>query len=250
MNKTKSKNLELRIKEAEDTNYLDLDNLKLEVMPDLSSKFKNINYLFINNNNLKIIDLSFFQSLSVVDISDNPIKEINYLPSEIQELNCNNCNIEKICEHQIIKKIHCENNKITIIEKYPLLEDLQCGKNKIKYISSLEKLKDLSCFENPITKIDFLPNLKILNCDKTLLEGEINFAPLLTHLTCNDTKISDISKLNKLNEIEFYNSHINEIPFLSELKLLFCNNINIKLSSKYKIKNLINVRNKINVVFE
>lgn len=243
-------NVELKIKEAIETNYLDLSYLNLIELPEIQESLKNIEYLFINNNNIKTLKISFFQNITVIDLSDNPITEINYLPPNLIELVCNNCKIENMCPHNSIKKIHCINNNLTEIQNYSNLIDLQCGENNLKTIPSLLKLEYLSCYDNPIIKINFLPILKTLNCDNTLLENIIDFAPSLKYLSCCNTKILDISNLKDLNEIELIDSKINTIPFISELKSIIINNMNINISPKYKIKNLFNTGNKINIYME
>jgi Leucine-rich repeat (LRR) protein len=244
--------IEKKIKGAEEENYLDFSNLDLSIIPILPQNLENIDYLFLNDNKFNKIefDLNFFKKLTVLDLSDNPIEEILCLPPNLIELVCNNCEIKNICFHPTIKKIHCMNNKLLSLEEYPLLEDLQCGNNKLNYIPSLINLKFLSCFENPIQNFNHLPNLKVLNCANTLFEGKINFAPSITHLACDNTKISDISNLDNLAELEMNNTDIKELPYLTELKSISINTMNINLSPNYKIKNIFNLGDKINIIFE
>jgi Leucine-rich repeat (LRR) protein len=243
---------EQKIKDADEENYLDLSNLDLDIIPSIPQTLENIDYLFLNNNKFKKINIDFiiFKNLTVLDMSDNPIDEILSLPQNLIELVCNNCEIKNICYHPTIKKIHCMNNKLTFLEEYPLLEDLQCSNNKLISIPKLLNLKSLSCSENPTKIINHLPTLKVLNCANTLIEGKINFAPLITHLLCNNTKISDVSELSSLSEIEMNNTEIKELPYLTELKSLIINSMKINLSPQYKIKNLFNLGDKINIIFE
>lgn len=261
-------NIIKKFEEAQKNKYLDLSNLDLDEMIffeknkqigctffEQDEKFNlcDIIYLFINDNKLKNINLNLntFIKLKVIDISDNcNLEEINYLPPNLEELVCNNCQLIKICGHNTIKKIHCMDNKISQLNSYPLLEDLKCDNNKIEFIPSMLKLKRLSHTNNPIVKIDYQPNLQFLDCSLTPLEGKITFAPMITNLICHDTKISDISELNEVSEIEFYDSEIQYLPFLPRLRSIIFNNKNLKLSPNYKIKKFLEYGDKIDIVFE
>jgi hypothetical protein len=264
-----------KFEEVNENKYLDLSNLDLDeiIFSDennkiecfirkqdeqfnlsLQNNFYDIIYLFINDNKLNNINLNFniFAKLKVIDISDNNnLEEINYLPPNLEELVCNNCQLVKICSHDTIKKIHCMDNKISQLNNYPLLEDLKCDNNKLDFIPSMLKLKRLTCANNiTLFKIDYQPNLQILDCSLTALEGKITFAPMITNLICHDTKISDVSELNEVAEIEFYDSEIRYLPFLPRLKSIIFNDKNIKLSPNYKIKKFLEYGNKIDIVFE
>jgi hypothetical protein len=257
-----------KFEEAEKNKYLDLSNLDLDeiiffeeneqigcsfLKQDEQFNLSDIIYFFINDNKLNNINLNFntFAKLKVIDISDNcNLEEINYLPPNLEELVCNNCQLIKICSHGTITKIHCMDNKLSQLNSYPLLEDLKCDNNKIEFIPSMLKLKRLTCANNLIVKIDYQPNLQILDCSLTPLEGKITFAPMITNLICHDTKISDISELNEVVEVEFYDSEIQYLPFLPRLKSIIFNNKNIKLSSNYRIKKFLEYGNKIDIVFE
>jgi Leucine-rich repeat (LRR) protein len=246
-----SDKIQEKIKEAEIDNYLDLSNLELDTVPFLPENIvENIIFLFINDNALKNIDLTSFKNLQVLDMSDNLIDEIIFLPSTLEELVCNNCCLKKICYHPTIKRIHCNNNNLSHIEPYPQITNLQCGNNKLESIPSLPKIMYLICHENPIKQIGNCPNLIDLDCETTLLEGKITFAPMLRYLMCCNTKISDIFDLQELKEIEFYNCNITKLPYLPKLKSIIINNTNINLSAEYKIIKIFNMGSKFNIIFE
>jgi hypothetical protein len=253
-------NFEQIVLQIKENKYLDLSNLNLDelLFSDISlflikqNEISGIIYLFINDNKLNNInlDINIFLNLKVIDISDNPdLKEINYLPPNLEELVCNNCQLTKICSHDKIKKIHCMDNKIKILGIFPSLEDLKCDNNNLELIPSMLKLKKLTCTNNPLIKLDFQPNLLVLDCSLTQLEGKITFAPMITNLICHNTKISDISDLNEIYEIEFYDSNIDCLPYLPRLKSIIFNNKNLQLSPNYKIKNFLEYGGKIDIVF-
>jgi hypothetical protein len=268
------KNIKKKFEEAIKKKYLDLSNLdideitffdtnnNIECMIKANNEKNNfllqknllkLDYLFINDNKLNYINLNFniFTNLKVIDISDNcNLKEINFLPPNLEELVCNNCQLIKICSHDKITKIHCMDNQIILLGNFPNILDLKCDNNKIEFIPSMLKLKRLTCANNPLIKIDYLPNLLTLDCSLTQLTGKITFAPMITDLICHDTKISDISELNEIFEIEFYDSQIEYLPYLPRLKSIIFNNKDLKLSPNYKIKKLLEYGGKIDIVFE
>lgn len=265
--------IEKKFEDIDQKKYLDLNNLNIDefiishdnekyciikigdenISIKLRENFYILNYLFIGDNKLKCINLNFdmFANLKVVDISDNPnLEELTFLPRNLEELVCNNCQLTKICSHDVIKKIHCMDNKIASLENFPSLEDLKCDNNKIQFINSMLRLKKLSCTNNPLIKIDYLPNLLVLDCSLTLLAGKISFAPIITHLICHNTNITDISELNEIYEIEFNDSQIQYLPYLPKLKSIIFNNKDLKLSPNYKIKNFLEYGGNIDIVFE
>jgi hypothetical protein len=241
-----------KIEEAEKDNYLDLCNFELKELPEIPDTINKINYLFINDNLLTTVNFTIFQNLTVIDMSDNPIEIIDNLPDTIEELVCNNCKLTYICENKSLKKLHCQNNLLENISHYESLEDLRCDENKISCINSYPKLKKISCTNNPVSKIHMQEKLIVLDCSNTQMSGKIDFAPLLRNLICLESKISDVSNLSNIFEIEFDNSNISELPFLPSLKsVIFTNsNSNMRISPEYKIKKFLECYGKIDIVFE
>lgn len=235
---------------AEKENYLDLSNIKLKELPEIPNTLNDIIYLFINDNLISNINFSNFLNLKVIDISDNCIETINFLPENLEELVCNNCKLVNICQNSNIERLHCQDNYLENLNYYEKLVDLRCDNNKIKHIQSLPNLKKLSCTNNPIEKIDIQQNLKVLDCSYSNIEGSINFAPVLHSLICHKTKINDVSNLSNIFEIEFFDSHIECLPFLPKLKSIILGNKNILISPDYKIKKYLEYDGKIDIVFE
>lgn len=244
------KKISQKMEDAEINNYLDLCNLELKELPEIPNTLNSIIYLFINDNLLNNVCFNQFDNLRVIDISDNPIEIIDNLPNLLEELLCNNCKLKQICPNKSVKKLHCQDNLLCEISYYDCLEDLRCDNNKISYLQSLPQLKKISCTANPIEKIDLQQNLIVLDCSNTLLSGSIDFAPHLRNLICTNTQISDVSNLNEIFEIEFYDSNINELPYLPKLKSIIFNNTNIQISSQYKIKKYLEYTGKLDIVFE
>lgn len=237
---------------SEKTNYIDLYGSQINVLDVkyIMSKLNldKINYLFVGNNNLKNIDLNLFANLTVLDISENPIEQIKYLPENIEELVCNNCNLNYICDNTNLKKLHCMDNKLQNIGNYINLNDLKCDNNFITKIKTFQNLKTLSCTNNPIEIINNQPNLLTLDCVNTNIENIDNLCEL-RNLFCENTKINTVSKLEKLELIEFQNTQINKIDYLPKLKHIIFNNKNVIFNSKYKIETFFEYDGNIDIVF-
>lgn len=210
-----------------------------------------IHYLFINNNKLLSIDLNIFNNLKVVDLSYNEITEILFLPKLLEELVCNNCHITYICKHDNLLKLHCFDNKLCDIEEYPMLKDLICSNNNLKNIREYQNLESLICMDNPIDEIKKQQNLKILDCSNTLINCKLSdYFPKLIYLYAHNTKISDISNLLYIKEIEACNSHIKNIPYINSLQSIVIDNTDLMISEKYKLKNYYEYQNKIDIIFD
>ena len=235
--------------------------MELTKIPNLTEythfgEFKKIKYLFLNDNNLTNCGyrLDYFPNLEVLDISHNNITEITYLPINLKEFVCTNNKLKCLPSHNSIKILDCMSNMIEEIGSFIKLKDLNCSDNKIKQIKYFPLIKRLICRQNPITKIESLPLLEDLDCSETQIIGELNGLPSLKGLICNFTKINIISSLLNLETLEIINCKIN-IPFLPKLKYLLCNKLkndeddSIKLSSKLKIKNLIDEGSVMCIIF-
>lgn len=248
-----------RIHECEKNNYLllDLSGIGLNGIPNVdkepnSDKIKNIKYLFLNDNNIfDLTGLKQFLFIEVLDISNNVIKEINYLPNTIVELVCHNNNIQSIVEHKKIIKLDCSNNNISILYEYPNLTDLLCNDNKLTRLRSYDKVLRIVCKNNPITNIDKQQKIEKLDCSNTNIIGTLYNHPNLKFLICNSTKINDVSNLISLEMVEFVDTDITKLNFSHKLKqILFKNTQNIKLSSNFKVKNYVKEIDHIFVIFE
>lgn len=255
-------NVVARLKICKDSgfNYLDLSRLDLEKIPKFTgythyNKLINIKYLFLNDNKLSSCDdrLECFENLEVLDISFNNIVEIGFLPKKIKEFICHNNNITVLPSHNFVEIIDCSNNKINCLGKYPKLKDLICVENQITLINKYDMLKKLICRQNPITRIHSQPILDKLDCSETNMNGKIENFPNLTGLICNFTGITNVSNLESLESLEIVGCKM-KIPFLKKLKYLLFDNskesVEIELSDKYKIKNIISEGKSVYLIFD
>ena len=223
-------NLEIdkRIAKLKINGYLDLSDLLLTEIPVLSPELYDVKYLFLNDNRLEKIDVSLFTKLLVLDVSNNPIETIDFLPENLEELVCKSCKIKHIVSHKKLKILQCPDNLLENLEEYTNLVDLQCERNKIKIINSYTCLEELVCHNNPLNEIKYQPNLK--------------------HIDCFKTNLSTIDA-DKLETIHFAYTQIKKLPYIKTLKNIVFNNGNIELSTDYKLKSYVEYDGNIDILF-
>jgi hypothetical protein len=154
--------------------------------------------LFLNDNKITKLDLSKFTNLVVLDIGTNPLKDLINIPNTLEELTCNDCEIESLPSLQNLKHLICNNNKINKLEYYENIESIDCSNNNINCINySYPKLRKLSCSDNPIIKFCLLSNLQSLDCINTNIY-DIPYFPKLKNLSISNTKnimLPDVYKI-------------------------------------------------------
>lgn len=230
-----------RLEECEKNNfdYLDLSHLYLKEIPLLSSKItKPIKYLFLNNNNLSNLkNIEQFTNLQVLDISNNSITTVDYLPKTINELCCKYNFIDKITSCRNLKILDCTNNKLVQLEEFMNLEILFCSENNLNILPYYPKLKKLVCKNNNLREINSFTELVYLDCSFNNIT-QIRYCPKLKDLLCRDNKLTGIpNNMNSLKYIEMYNNKFTEIYYYPNLKELYCDIDGIeKVPVEYKDK--------------
>lgn len=205
-----------------DGENLDLSHMDLNILPELNDKIiKKVKYLYINENNLRDVDLSKYVNLLTVDVSVNYLTKIPKLPRSIIELDISHNRIESLtelydlnklerlmCNNNYIKTIppinnlqmlHCVSNQLTSIPKMNNLVELYCKNNLINKIES-PYLEILDCTNNKLTQLDSFKKLKILLCDYNQIDKLTNLN-LLEVLVCNDNKIKRLDYFPNLQEL-------------------------------------------------
>lgn len=219
-----------RICGVEKNGYLDLSNMGLSVLPDLPKELYAIKMLCLNDNKLTNIDLTHFSNLMILDISDNPIESVNFLPDGMEELMCKSCRLTSIVSHPNLKRLHCPFNSLKQLGEYNNLMDLNCEDNKIQVLQSYNNLEELVCTNNPLSIIKQQPKLK--------------------HLDCANTKIQSIGHFGGLETLRFSNTGIKEIDYIKTLKGITVDDPDILLSQQYKLKSCIADNNEMHVLLE
>ncbi len=234
--------IDYRLKECETNNYeyFDLSHLNLKKMPEINKNIKKrIKYLFLNNNELENIgDLRDYENLEVLDISNNNITYIHYLPSKLMELCCKYNNVTEIQNLEYLKILDCSMNKLKNLGHYPELEILFCSNNKISSIPNFTKLKKIICNNNNIREIQIYNNLVYLECSNNPII-KIDKSPHILDLICRNTQIKKLPTcLNNLKYLEIFENKIEILEHYPKLKELYCDIDGIKnISEKYVIHN-------------
>ena len=165
-------------------------------------------------------------------------KEAN--PERVHEINLHASKLTKIDNFEKFTKLRCldlscnQIKTIKALEKNVELKELKLYSNRIKNVEGLDKLKELYSLQlqdNSISKIGVgLQNLKKLktlrvDCNEILTISVLEFAACskLTFLNVSSNKLSDISFVNCLPNLqEFYASRnkVTKIPDLGRCKKL------------------------------
>jgi Leucine-rich repeat (LRR) protein len=235
--------LKYRLYESEKDNYktLDLSHLDLKTFPEIPKNIAiMVKYLFLSENRLEVLqDLSFMESLVVVDLCNNILSSVPKLPHSIEEIlikNNNINNINSLAEYPFLKRTDCSNNFIRDIPIIDSLEILICKNNNIDKIPNrLNKLRKLICSDNEISYIDSLISLQVLEIDNNKLET-IKNTSRLKELYCSNNLISSIVDLNKIEVIHCHNTNIRKLDYYNSLSELMCDyKQDMILSSMYTI---------------
>jgi Leucine-rich repeat (LRR) protein len=221
---------------------LDFKNLDLAVLPVIPDVlFKSLKHLFIGDNDLtEIPDLDKFVNLEVIDVSHNKLTKINKLPSALIELNCASNLITELDMTYLknLERIDCSGNNIIEINEFTKLKVLNCNNNKLNKITGMQQLEVLKCSTNELTKINSFPNLKYLDCRENKVQ-QVKTYPLLRELICSNNTIREIGIYPELIFLEFFNTKLEKLHFMSKLKEIMCDieqYKNLKCSNKYQIE--------------
>ena len=113
--------------------------------------------------------IQYFENLSQLNCSYNPLTELLNIPANLTELNCSYCvNIDTIGTlPNTLNYLNCSYNQISELPDLPLsLEQLFCSVNTLTSISYLpHNLTHIDCSFNSLTELPHLPNsLSLINC--------------------------------------------------------------------------------------
>jgi Leucine-rich repeat (LRR) protein len=241
--------------------FLDLSNMtstcfeELQNHQDYENIAPNIVDLFINDSELtELPDISHFTKLETLDISNNNIKILPKLPSNLNELSCCNNKIEIIEQFFSRLQILMANNNRLVSIYYPrTLKRLEINDNpNITTIPKLTNLNRLLCNNTRIVELSDFPNLIVLDCINSSV-ATLGKIPNIKELFIHNTMIQsiDVTNMNQLEEIYASNCNLISLDYCPSLELLVVNlDQNIKLSREYKVKNMVkNKDNNIRIAF-
>jgi Leucine-rich repeat (LRR) protein len=227
--------------------YLDLSNCDLKEIPkDIPV---HVEYLFLSDNKItKIDNIDHLINLQAIDLSSNRLVKLDNLPENIQEISARNNklnDISYIIKLKDLKRLDISYNKITVIptnyaesivadyncistlQYMPFITSLICSYNLLESISgdNIPVITELDCSNNKIKCIQNFNCLELLHCSYNLL-GDIKNIPRLKYLDCTDNPL------------------ITRIEYFKNLEELICSyNKDLKISSKYNIKNTHHCKN-------
>ncbi len=130
--------------------YLGLDNNSLAEVPAVISNSKKLKSLNLNANSIEIFEIRVLESLTALDLGDNPLKKFNITISKLEKLILDWVDFNELelyplpVSMEILSMEHCN------LEAIP------------DFVFKMYKLEELSIMHNKITTI----NPEIANCNK------------------------------------------------------------------------------------
>lgn len=191
--------------------------------------------LLISNygiENLKGIE--FFESLERLDVSLNPIRELNGLCDDINTIYAHNTNLTELRNEDIpssIELLDVSFSKLNSLDvsKCKNLKSLFCSFNNISNLD-LDGCDNLSCLfteDNNLSHlvVENLPILEQLECSNNHLT-KLDLPHTITWLACNHNQISELS-LNHCEDLERLECESNnlirlEVDYLKNLRIIRC----------------------------
>jgi len=245
--------IEYRIQDI-NNNSLDLSHLNLTKLPDLSIEIKNkIQYLFLSENNIEIIDnMTEFTELLVLDLCNNKLINLPNMPEKLEELLIKNnhiSNIDTLSNLYYLKRLECSDNIISHIPLLNNIEILYCDNNLIIELPNLPKIIKLSCQNNKIKCLNNMPNLELFECTKNCIQFIKNYNNL-KELYINKNDLVSISNINKIKVLHCKNTKLNKLEYFETLKELICDyRQDFLLSKHYTILYSDVYKNNINIIY-
>lgn len=250
--------IDYRLHECEEEKYitLDLKCINLNEFPNLSHKIKNnLQFLFLGDNNLREFpNLSEFNSLEMLEINHNKIKNINHIPHSLFELCCRENLIDEfvLSEKHKLERLDIRHNHLHNIILSQNIKILDIGFNNLSIsIGNMYNLEKLLCSHNQIKEIYNCPKLSYLDCKSNPINS-IKDCQNIEHIVCSNTLLNSLPYSPNIQTIECFHTNINELPYCKKLYELLCDNGQInKISSKYKIKSAEVYKDKImHIIFD
>lgn len=233
--------LEYRIKECitENDHSLDLSYLNMKFIPDTLNIPDHVTIVDLSNNDLESIPDRITRDIQVLNISNNRLDELPYMPY-IEELKCTNNKLRDISSLKDSTRLHrvdisknnidnisklppslrvliADDNNIVHIPEFIYLEELSCNRNRLKTVSRLDKLKFMTVMNNEIESLPDMPSLISLYCSHNNMKS-LPMAMMLNIVSCES---------NDIDKICYYPSLTRIVCDINKIK---------KLSSRLKIK--------------
>lgn len=152
---------------SNDTKCINMTNMDLKVMPDLS-RFTQIKELYCSNNQLTTLGV-LPETLKILNCDFNQLTTLGVLPKILRLLNCNNNNLTSLgILPETLQILYCSSNNLTTLGVLPkTLIYLRCSNNKLTTLEDLpETLQEIHCSNNKLTTLEDLPkSIRIIYCN-------------------------------------------------------------------------------------
>ena len=184
-------------------------DMKISTITNFGLKFPNLEHLEVGNNNIKILDLSYFHNLKILRCNKNKIIEIigfEYCHKlEEVHLACNF--ITNIESNHNIKQLEIYDNLLVELPEFNNLEKLDIRYNTgLNKLGKYPKLTSLLISNTSIDNLYLYMDLKILECNATYINILPPF-PKLEILECDLTLSKNLPYLPKLIKEEIQNKN-------------------------------------------
>ncbi|EMR6234710.1 LapB repeat-containing protein [Listeria monocytogenes] len=206
--------------------------------------------LYLDDNQLKSIDVSKNLNLKELACSNNPLANIDVSKNlALEELACSNnplANID-VSKNLALEELTCENNELTQLDvsQNTALEYLYCPRNQLTKldVSKNTALRYLACDVNQLTNLDVSKNpaLTNLGCTKNqLTDLDVSQNPNLSTLICSDNQLTnlDVSQNQALEYLTCDNNELKNIDIDQNLALIELSCENNQLTNLDTTQNL------------
>lgn len=188
----------------------------------------NCSYNLITN----LYGVQFFDKLSYLRCTGNPITSWPTLPASLKSLDCAQCSLTSLpALPDSLIELKCGQNMLPSLPSLPAtLTSLICPFNNLTSLSGLPNLKSLVCHENKLTSISSLPStLEYFNCSFNNLTSLPTLPLGLKQLDCSKNGLISLPALpNSLKSIYCYENLLTTLPKLGiSLTQLNCNQNNL-----------------------
>ncbi|EBD1575996.1 LPXTG cell wall anchor domain-containing protein [Listeria monocytogenes] len=192
--------------------------------------------LYLEDNQLKSIDVSKNLNLKDLACSNNPLANLDVSKNlALEELTCENNELTQldVSQNTALEYLYCPRNQLTKLDvsKNSALRYLACDVNQLTNldVSKNPALTNLGCTKNQLTDLDISqnPNLSTLVCsDNQLTNLDVSQNQSLAYLTCDNNKLKkiDIDQNLSLIELSCENNQLTNLDTTQNLALeiLYC----------------------------
>lgn len=192
--------------------------------------------LYLEDNQLKSIDVSKNLNLKDLACSNNPLANLDVSKNlALEELTCENNELTQldVSQNTALEYLYCPRNQLTKLDvsKNSALRYLACDVNQLTNldVSKNPALTNLGCTKNQLTDLDISqnPNLSTLVCsDNQLTNLDVSKNQSLAYLTCDNNKLKkiDIDQNLALIELSCENNQLTNLDTTQNiaLEILYC----------------------------